>query len=462
MERFILYLGKSKRKIQEAKGLKRKHQTAIVNCSLADSLDVISSHNLQVLFLRCSNDTYLSRLVEVLGRLPSLKVLHIDLHSLIDDVTGSGDFNKIQIALKEVCCPVEIMQLFDCSTVKIFIISLSNPLDAKRKEIVIDFLRQQRKLEALGVVGDNLNDFFTIPEILELKCALKRLKIDCERTEFRFLHFDMLIRFLDRHKKTLTSLKLNFCTDPSFGIKIIHTFVLENLTNLKLIEFGHILNDGDDDDNREHDFPFDELPLATQITKNLNSIDVDLTTSENGYKRFFAMFSNLKYLGFNSDGENYTLFPSSLSEINVNLVSLKLWGYGKSSDDRLNAIVYFPNLKELIVDEFSDDDMCDFINQHSNTLEKITFEPCYCLTYQTTKAILNCVNLKYLEISCYKANACFVNMFNEIALRSRPFELKMSYYPYRKSFIFPEDKAIWNKELGSLQKKIYKHCCPVQ
>ena len=67
-------------------------------------------------------------------------------------------------------------------------------------------------------------------EVFQLKLSLKKIVFSKYRP---VIHYKKFIRFLRLQKNSLTNLVLDCCTDPKFGIEIIHQFVLKNLKNLK-------------------------------------------------------------------------------------------------------------------------------------------------------------------------------------------------------------------------------------
>ena len=224
------------------------------------------------------------------------------------------------------------------------------------------------------------------------------------------------------------------------------------MINLKHIKFGQTYNDDD------LLFPFDDLSLATQVTKNIESVVVNLPENEDDFKRFFALFPNLKHIIV---AEEITIYPAYLTTVNVNLESLN---FGSYCDDpaSLNDSSYFPKLKKLSIGELNHNNMCGFINRHSNTLERITIDDCDDLTYETINAILNCAQLKYLELSFDIITVSSIALLTRIALNGRTFTLKLSNSSFTNTFVFPDDKVVWVEKMKGLQLKVHDPCCAVQ
>lgn len=473
MERFQLNLKKSEKKIQEAKDLKRKHRSALIN-QFESSLNIIYRHNLHSLKIQHLQKITLSSLINVLNKFPSLKVLDINLPRLIDDI-AINNFKKLKLNLKELECPTEIAYIFDCKFIKELKMTWFVPVDDDKKKFAIDFFKQQNNIEEMTLYGDYFGEFFTNSEILDLKFTLKVLRLACYNEKKKFLHAPMLIKFLERHKESLLILELHFATESAYNIKFIHNYVLENLINLIHLEFAYIcvddsddedefIDENDDDDDiilRELQFLFDEFPYQSRAAKNIESLTVVLAEDQSNYNLFFAAFPNLKHLAFWSKSEDVMLYSSSLNSVSAQLESLQLMDHSGDTDE-LDEHSYFPHLKEIFIGRYWETNLWKFINRHSNTLEKIRFQDCRDLSYLTAKAILNCTQLKYLNVSFDTPNVCMIAMLNEISFRPGPFTLKISF-PFQKYlFIFPDDRVLWNEEIENLNEKLYENCCGVQ
>jgi len=453
MGRFQLKL---KDKTRRAKGLKRKHQSAIVRCSLVDSLDVISSHKLQSLEIFRSSTVNLSVLINVLNALPSLKAVKIHFNLFTDDITGTEYFNQVQIQLQELFCGTDILHIFGCRTVKKLSIYWENSANVSA---AIDFLRKQRNLEDFDLRGPS-DEFFTLSEIFEFTFGLKKFKINYPLRSFP--HYEALIKFLDQHKTTLISLNVDICTEPEFGIDFIHKFALENLINLKHLKFGHSkIEDGYKGD----ELSFIELPSATQITRNMESLGVRArSTDMNENRRFFDMFPNLKHLKFGDTDSNDIELLHCISERCVNVETLLMPKFGPEYE--LLATIYFPKLKEFSIHGYYEEGFVPFINRHSQTLERLTLEETDYITHLTTKEILNCPNLNYLKLHLSVPNFSVMGIFDEISCKTRPFTFilhcRWHHVWATNKFIFPDDKALWDAEIESIQNKIYERACAVQ
>lgn len=86
----------------------------------------------------------------------------------------------------------------------------------------------------MNLYRGSLSELFTLPKFLQLKFPLKIFKHHVDPRN-SFLQYESFIKFLNQHKTSLTSLKIDFYTDPEFGLGLIHKFALENIVNLKHI-----------------------------------------------------------------------------------------------------------------------------------------------------------------------------------------------------------------------------------
>ena len=358
MGRFQLNLEKTS--IQEAMEIKRKHQSIIIH-DLESSLDVMLSHNLQYIEFLWHEDANLSTLVKALNHFPSLKVLYAQFTSFIDDLADSSDSMKtVSTKIEQLVCVVKIIHIFDCCTIKQLEIYCYSPIE-HWNTLVIDFLKRQRNLEYLELTGEDCREFFSLPDIFEFNFPLKKFGYE---KSVPFPYYEQLIKFLNQHKNTLTSLDVNFSTEPPFGIEFIHKFALENIVNLKHLEIGYLGSD-------EGQISFSELSPDIQATKLESLVMKSRSTDMNENRRFFDIMPNLKYLNldstFNHDNDAEILY--CISERCPKLETLKV--YVLYIVDFDHESIYFPNLKELIVEVECEPDLCIFINRHSQTLEKI-------------------------------------------------------------------------------------------
>jgi len=435
MGRFQLILYKTKSEIKGAETIQRKYQAALVR-NLEDSLDVICRHNLQSLKICIS--TKISTLIQALNILRSLKNFDAENIRIIDDLPKISDSaKKVSTKIEQLKCDFQMIKIFNCCTVKELEATCQGDVDDIK--LAFDFLLQQTNLEDLSLSGSSFSELFALPDICDLKCSLKKFHY-CSTDPF--LHYESFIKFLNQQKESLTILEVDFSTEPQVGIEYIHKFALENIVNLKHLKLGYIesLVDG----SYRTGLAYNELPAATEITKNLESLAFDAQSSDmNENRRFYTMFPNLKCL----DVDVETELVVAISELCVNVEKFKIYTLDKNIGDK----VYFPKLKELHLDTFFDvTNLCDFIRKHSQTLETIQIIGANKLTYLATIEILNCPKLCYLELDFFRIkniSFCIIAMLNEISLKTKPFTLLLS--GSSSSFNFPEDKAIWDKEVTS-------------
>lgn len=413
----------------------RKH-TSIITRDITSSLSILIRYKLQFLKLTESNGTKLSTLVKALNCFPTLKIFEANEIYFVDDFSKSTNCMKtVNTELEQLKCVVEIIHIFTCCTVEKLKLSSNNPIDENRQTLVIDFLNRQKNLKELNLHEETLSILFTQPEFLLLKCPLKIFKHHIY-PESIFSHYESLIKFLNQHKTTLTSLKLNFYTEPHFGLGLIHKFALENIINLKHISMIYY----------RISFPglmfFEELPAHSKITNNLESLKLaTLSINQNLNKSFIDMLHNIKYLKLKNIEETDKKLLHYISEKCINLESLKIFSICNKF-----SVIYFPNLKELSI-EICSEDVEIFIKRHSQTLERIIIQDLdeYFSRF-LVKEILNCPNLNYLELNFDQMYLPSLRLISEISLKTKPFTLKIkNIIPNEKQiFHFPDDGAVWD------------------
>lgn len=414
----------------------RKH-TSIITSDITSSLSILVQHKLQFLKLTESNGTKLSTLVRALNWFPTLKIFEADEIYFVDDFSKSNNCIKtVNTELEQIKCVVDIIHIFTCCTVEKLKLSSKNPIDENRQTLVLDFLIRQNNLKELNLHEETLSILFTQPEFLLLKCPLKIFKHHIYPGSI-FLHYESLIKFLNQHKTTLTSLKLNFYTEPHFGLGLIHKFALENIINLKHISMIYY----------KIDFPgamfFEELPAHSKITNNLESLKLStLSNNQNLNKSFIDMLHNIKYLKFKNIEETDKKLLHYISEKCIKLESLKIFSICNKFSD-----IYFPNLKELSIEICVSEDVEIFIKRHSQTLERIIIQDFdeYFSRFLVNE-ILNCPNLNYLELNFDQMYLPSLRLISEISLKTKPFTLKIkNIIPKEKQiFHFPDDGAVWD------------------
>jgi len=449
MSNFVLELhNKSDNEIKEAKELRREHHTIYVFNLTPDTLNVIRQHNLHTLnFWDTTKKLKLSTLIGVLNYLPSLKSLNLNCTC---DVSGSSDLKKVRLSLKKLLhCPAEALHVFDCSSLEELAILWGNFVDNDNKMLAIDFLNRQKNLQSLIINSMGTNDFFNSLQHFEQKYFLKKFY---HYQSVPLPKYEKFIKFLELHKKTLTHLELDFCTEPHFGIDQIHKFVMEDLLNLKHLRLGYV------EIYDEEELSFDEIRSATQVIENLESLRLFEEDHLLLNEKCYMMFPNLKHLTiekYSPDGneefaKDFMKFLLQISEKCVNLVTLHIDRMLKSDD------LYFPKLEKFHVAKCEEIDFCSFINRHSKTLENISFENKKDLTELTFKELINCDKLRYVEFSA----SCLpvMKIFHQFSLRSKPFTFRLwcklkaeDTNENKIQFNFPDDKAYWDEIIASLE-----------
>jgi len=421
MKRFQLNL----KNPREAMDMQRKYQSAIIAYSDL-SLDVILHQNLESLELTVSRNIELSTLINALNKLTALKVFNAKYITFIDMSEFSDSLKTVSTNIEHLECVVEIVHIFACCSVKKLGLRCDDTINENSKKVVIDFLNKQTNLEDLNLCGEAFGGFFALPDFIDLKCSLKKFK-HLKGTR-NFPYYEAFIRFLSRHVRTLTSLEVNFFTEPPFGLQMIHKYALESIVNLK-----HLKMDYDKDE-----IPFIELPTASQITKNLESLSLcRLSMDMNINKSIFDLLPNLKHLHFEYTADYDDELLNCISERCPKLESLNMF----SLNEEISGI-YFPKLKEINIDICHDEEsFCLFFNRHSQTLERITINIFEYFTRSFAKAILSCPNLNYLKLNLLELTIGSLMMIHEILSRNKIFTLILPEENYK--FIFPDDNAIF-------------------
>ena len=429
MKRFQLKLKNS----WDAMETRREYQSAIIACS-ESLLDVILHLKLQSLELTTSKKIELSTLIYILNELTSLKVLNAEYPDFIDDLSESSDSLKtVSTNIENLKCAVEIVHIFASCSVKKLELHYRDIINENSKKVVIDFLNKQTNLEDLNLCGEAFGGFFALPDFIDLKCSLK--KFEHFNGSKNFPYYEAFIRFLTHHMRSLTSLEVDFFTEPPFGLQMIHKYAIENIVNLKHLKLDYFNCLGD------FMISFNELPTATQIVKKLESLELwELSMDMNLNKSFFNFLPNLKYLNFvgTEDWEVNWEILKCISEKCLKLERLEIYALY----DEIPGIIYFPKLKEIKIESCDDEEsFCDFINRHSQTLEKIKMFDFVDFTRSMALAILKCPNLNYLEFNLDPLTFGSTMMINKISSRKKPFTLIL---PGQKcKFNFPDDKAIF-------------------
>ncbi|CAG9801513.1 unnamed protein product [Chironomus riparius] len=423
--------------MKKAMKIQRKHQRVLADWSKS-SLNVILRHKLQ--FLTFTEFEYtpvkLSTLVETLNNLPSLKYFDANLLTL---KKSENCLNQVSTNIEQLKCAVEVIGIFACCTVrKLKIYSYrSRSFNKQMNYSIFNFLKTQKDLEELELIGKQFSELFILPDFIVLKFPLKVLKYSSCTP---FTHYKEFIKFLNQHKRTLTSLEVDYSTEPQFGIELIHKFALENLINLKHFKIGHLRDN--------HQISYHELTDSTSITKNVESLAIKArSTDMNENKRFLNMFPNIKKLNFDKS-ENDEELLCCISEICVNIERLEVSSLDK---DFNNPKILFPKLKELIINH-DGGDISVFITRHSNTLEKISFKEFDYFPSSFSKSVLSCPNLNYLELNLGELSFASIVMIYSISSRSKPFKLVFTrtrpsfdsnFVTQHYTFNFPEDIAIF-------------------
>ena len=244
---------------------------------------------------------------------------------------------------------------------------------------------------------------------------------------------------------------MKFFTESEIELELTQKFVLENLSDLKHLNLGYSHVDFGD----AYKISFNQLKCATETTKNIESLAFNFSSYDlNEIKRLFEMFPNIKRLIFepedNADNNDVQLL-FHISETNIKLETLNI----SHLDIEDLRTIYFPNLKEFSVKHWNEAVLCPFINRHSKTLEKISIYSAEDINPLVAKEILNCDNMKCVELSTSGTNLSFLGAFLETALNVKRLTLRITYDEIeRKMFVFPDDKVFWDEEITFLGTKV--------
>jgi hypothetical protein len=308
------------------------------------------------------------------------------------------------------------------------------------------FLKQQQGLQELSFYNFCDSVFSKNPEILELDCRLLRFRFSCCE---KFDEHEELIKFLQIHQQSLKSLTIAW-TGNSY--ELVRRYIVEHMKSLKylsvsflewirisipiffgfedLVEFHRLSPESRDIYRQDH--PELSIEIGTNVESLKCSVSNDLDTN----KYIFDAFRNVKKLRLNvSDYCPHSKAKEILEYVAEVMLDLETL----TTDAITSTKAYFPNLKELIVQYISKENIfIDFIRRHSAFLEKIEFNNCP--SEAIVDELLNCSNLKQL-ISARSIDHKILNRFSE---RIKPLCLKIVSGLETHCFIFPDDKLDWD------------------
>jgi hypothetical protein len=417
-----------------AKESTRKHQSALVKDLSQNSLDVICRHNLKS--LKVESNFKLSDLVKALRNLPDLKCLNASSTTYIDDVSNADYFVKVQTNLLQLACHVDMIYIFDCSSLRK--LKLTFKYSRNYNRMLVDFLFQQNDLQELALDSVN-DDIFALDDIFQLKLSLKSLRIYCFERHFQF--HDNLSKFLLLQKDSLTSLQLAAFSEPDLGIE----FVLKNLKKMKYLELSRYYY--------RDKISFNNLTPENHTAKNIESLEFNIMNFNlSEAKEFFNLFLNLKNLSLYKDfSDNFEL----LLHISNTNTKLEILIVNHMTNDFCH--IYFPNLKEFCAKNWVVSDGClrSFINKHSGTLEKLSLRGNDIYTESVAKEIMNCKKLTSLVIVNFSKHLHHLKWIYDISLRALSFTLTIGFYRVIETFKFPDDKAIWDEKFEAWRANDY-------
>jgi hypothetical protein len=382
-----------------------------------------------------------STLIEVLNKLPMLKVLDI---SEIYYFGAHISLGKVHVQLVELSCESSIVDIFKCNTLQKLSLFWRSLLTEDITPSLVPFVKQQKNLKTLELNEYNFGHLFPMPDILDVPFSLIEFKF-CSHYR-AFLHHEQLIKFLALHKATLTRLEVDFFTEPDIGIDLIHKLALENLPNLKYLTFGKSLDAADGFVMR-----LNGLISHTKI-RHIESLKFSaFSTNMNENVMFLDMFTNLKHLDLTLiHKENYD--SRLMKGINASVVNLESLSIGTLWFDN-DITIFFPKIKKFQLNfVFAEVVLSSFINRHSKTLESITFGSMSNLTELTIKELIHCDNLRHIAMwNTYDENALSkMKSLQEVILKMKRIKIVLTHQ-ITKVFNFPDDKALWDERIADLE-----------
>jgi len=374
--------------------IRRRHRTLIVNFLDLNLLDLVRNHHLTTLKVHEDvnstdpSDIYLTDLIEVLDCLPSLETLQLRNLQIIDDVLNEAE--KVCVNIKNLVCPYQIIHIFDCESIQDLTVenNMSPRVELTRQEEFTNFLNRQNRLEGLTLFGVNM---FEILPVVTTNFHLK--KFDFWSTVRNFVDCEKMIKFLNFHKLTLTTLSIKWNTMIIRQLEQIQCFVLENLLNLKSLVLDIAIFR---DVEGQQMISFDKAYGSTYVTENLESFYFDTryrTLHEN--MRFISIFPNIKHLNM---AELFNHNNQLMHFTSTTIQNLESFNFSFVCFD-VNNLPFFPNLKEFTVQGYVKLEL--FVTRHAATLEKISFNSLmhYFFTPLLAEEIFKCTNLKRIAFN---------------------------------------------------------------
>jgi hypothetical protein len=323
MDKFVMCIRRGTGK--EAMTIKRKHQTIIVKDLNPDSLDAICQHNLHTLEFKDIEEAVNSSIfIKLLNKLPNLTSLYAYLQ--ITDYNIPED-QKVQLDhLKKLRCYVDILRVFDVKSLT----KLELDFDHDSASCG-DFIKHQKNLQELIIMGYYSRCFFQNPAIFELKCRLSRFAFS---SLLEFYCHEEFIKFVQLQQDSLQTLVLEGFGDSH---EIAKKFVLGNLTSLKTLTM-YFLN---------WDYFFNEVQVAEAINNNhleqqpqvlfpvnigvnIESLRCVITDGVRKNRFIFDTFLKLKYLEIICKSMSEDSLKGNLLYIGATLQNLEILKFEKS------------------------------------------------------------------------------------------------------------------------------------
>ncbi|XP_070499370.1 uncharacterized protein [Chironomus tepperi] len=373
---------------------------------------------------------------KIIHSVPHLKILHVSDIIFNEEIQNIKNFQKVKINLTELQCNSELVDIFDCTTLKILNVRWHYSLSKQKKKNVCKFISKQNELEDLTL--NQPNDFFEHFKKLKTKQKLKSF------TFFSNVNFKDHIafnKFLEPHKHSLESLKVQIFSfeQSKTQIEEILKYVMRNLSNLKEFEIDTVFK------GIKRKIEVLPLQLSTFAGKSIERFGFnDIFYAVDDTKQLIDMLPNMKHLSIKScicklvELLDYAAF-------NPKLESLKVFNF-----DCVVSAVKFANLKEFSVHTFSQSiqAFCSFISRNSKTLERITIGDATNICLHAVNAINKCENLKTLTVDVYGNNLSLImQTMYEIVLYDKPLTVIFKCYPSTVIFKLPEDKIFWDEQI---------------
>ncbi|KAL7051118.1 hypothetical protein ACKWTF_004338 [Chironomus riparius] len=397
-------------------------------------------HNLHSLIIDlrpCQAYLEPSHFKEILSSATSLKILYASDLNFNGDIQNMKECEKINLNLTELRCNSELINILKCTTLKILDLRWHWNLPEDRKTNVINFLSQQKKLEDLTL--NCRNYFYDHFQHFNYEFQLKSFTFF---SNCNFSDHKSFIRYLEPHKHSLQSLNIQMFSfeQSKVAIEEIFKFIMRNLSNLKELELDTVFKGTI---RKIEVLPLQLNNFSSNTIERFGFNDIFYSMDDN--KQLIDLLPNMKHLSIKSCFCKVVELLEYVASTKPQLESLQVYNF-----DCVDSAIKFTNLKEFSVHTFSTSiqALSSFLARNSKSLERINIGDAANICQQAVNAISKCENLKCLTVNVTNNNLRLVmKTFLGILNRDKPLKIIFKDYPSIKTFMLPEDKIIWKKQI---------------